>query len=90
MPRQRQQTTTLRFYGLPASVRRWGFLVRQLTGREASGVARDPHRAYVDIALTPAERDLLQRQLWGSPSGTGAFGDGLPYRWHDCITYEEL
>jgi hypothetical protein len=88
-----QPQTLIRFYGLQASLEAWRKVVAARVQKEGSAVQFKGNKAtgthYFDVPLTQAERKTLM-QDWYDQSGTGSNAQGVPYRWNDCVGYEEV
>lgn len=79
----------IRFYGQEASLKKWQGLVQEITHKAGSPIHVRSGRFCYTVMLTNAERDILQARLWYAESGTGNLATGHPYKWNDCIAYED-
>jgi hypothetical protein len=85
---------TVRFYGMERSVRLWRALVQTVVGQEGTPVVERPDRFVTrhtfDVALSDEDIGRLMDECWYGESGTGVNAVGDPYRWNDCIGFEEV
>lgn len=86
----------LRFYGLEASLTKWRELLIKVTGNATvSPIGLVPqrtglvHRHAFEAELTTTQRQKIAA-YWTEPSGTGHTATDRPYRWNDCIGFEEV
>jgi hypothetical protein len=85
------KSRTIRFFGAKESLRKWSRLLCQEIGREPTAISTEGdryHRYYVDVTMTEADRANMMKH-WYASSGTGFTATGRPYRWNDCVNFEE-
>jgi hypothetical protein len=87
---------TVRFYGTESSVKLWRALVLAVVGREGTPVVARPTRYAnltdytFDVLLSDKDIRVLMDECWYAESGTGVNACGDPYRWNDCVGFEEV